>query len=267
MTMDATPLLEIKDLHVMVGDKEILKGIDLRVMPGEVHAIFGPNGSGKTTLVNTIMGFSGYTVTEGVIIFKGEDITHLPTDERARRGLGLSFQRPPVIRGVTLRKLIEVSARRNGELLEKYAALLNVTEFLEREINLGFSGGEIKRAELLQLLLQDPDMVFLDEPESGVDLQNIALIGRAVNELLGRHVDRAPGETLLQAHRRRKAGLVITHTGHILEYVDVDVGHTLMYGSLACQGNPREMLREIRDHGFDECYRCFRVGVADELDG
>ena len=266
--MDAsTPLLDIQDLHVSVGDKPVLKGVNLRINPGEVHVIFGPNGSGKTTLVNTVMGFAGYQVTRGSIVFKGRDITELPVDERARLGLGLSFQRPPVIHGVTLRQLIEVSARRNGGLLDKYAAELNVTEFLDREINLGFSGGEIKRAELLQLLLQDPDMVFLDEPESGVDLQNIALIGRAVNEVLGRRVEPALGETLIQAHRRRKAGLVITHTGYILDYVDADVGHTLMYGRLACQGNPREMLREIRDHGFDECYRCFRVEVTDELDG
>ncbi|NLE73564.1 MAG: ABC transporter ATP-binding protein, partial [Actinobacteria bacterium] len=126
----------------------------------------------------------------------------------------------------------------------------------------------IKRAELLQLLLQNPDMLFLDEPESGVDLQNIAVIGNAINELLGRRVERKTGETMMQAHhRRRKSGLVITHTGHILEYVDADTAHTLMYGRLACQGNPREMLREIRRSGFDECYRCFRVGVIHELDG
>ncbi len=266
--MDTTPLLEIQDLHVNVGDKPVLKGINLRINSGEVHAIFGPNGSGKTTLVNTVMGFSGYTVAQGRIIFKGQDITHLPINERAQLGIGMSFQRPPIIRGVTLGQLVEVSARRNGGLLDRYAAELNVGQFLPREINLGFSGGEIKRAELLQLLLQDPDMVFLDEPESGVDLQNIALIGNAINELLGRRVERNRDETLMQAHhRRRKAGLVITHTGHILEYVDVDMGHTLMYGRLACEGNPREMLREIRDNGFDECYRCFRLGVIDELDG
>ncbi len=266
--MDTRPLLEIQDLHVSVGDRSVLEGINLRINPGEVHAIFGPNGSGKTTLVNTVMGFSGYWVTEGRILFKGRDITALPINERAQLGLGMSFQRPPIIRGVTLGRLVEVSARRNGGLLEKYASQLNVEQFLPREINLGFSGGEIKRAELLQLLLQDPDMVFLDEPESGVDLQNIALIGTAINELLGRRVERKPAETLAQAHqRRRKSGLVITHTGHILDYVDVDTGHTLMYGRLACEGNPREMLREIRDNGFDECYRCFRMGVIDELDG
>lgn len=265
--MDTTPLLQIDDLHVAVGDKHVLSGINLRVHPGEVHVVFGPNGSGKTTLVSTIMGFSGYRVTKGRIVFKGQDVTQLPINERARMGLGMSFQRPPVIRGVTLGQLVEVSARRDGGLLETYASELNVQQFLSREINLGFSGGEIKRAELLQLLLQDPDMVFLDEPESGVDLQNIALIGTAINELLGRRRGHHDTETLAQAHsRRRKAGLIITHTGHILEYVDADIGHTLMYGRLACEGNPREMLREIRDNGFDECYRCFRAGVSDELE-
>ncbi|NLE73420.1 MAG: ATP-binding cassette domain-containing protein, partial [Actinobacteria bacterium] len=137
--METTPLLDIQDLHVNVGDKPVLKGINLRINPGEVHAIFGPNGSGKTTLVNTVMGFSGYTVTEGRIIFKGQDITDLPINERARLGIGMSFQRPPVIRGVTLGQLVEASARRNGKLLDKYAAELNVGEFLPREINLGFS--------------------------------------------------------------------------------------------------------------------------------
>ena len=167
-------LLEVKDLHVSIGKKEILKGVNLQIKKGEVHAIFGPNCSGKTTLLNAMMGFAGYTV-KGKIIFGGRDITHLSVNERARMGLGISFQRPPAIRGVKLRRLIESSAKRNGKFLEAYAKNLNLVDFLEREVNVGFSGGEIKRAELLQLILQDPDLVLLDEPESGVDLENIAL--------------------------------------------------------------------------------------------
>jgi Fe-S cluster assembly ATP-binding protein len=251
-------LLEVKDLHVSIGKKKILQGLNLQIKKGEVHAIFGPNGSGKTTLLNAIMGFAGYTV-KGQIIFEGKDITRLPINERAQMGIGISFQRPPAIRGVKLRKLIETSAKRNGKSLEAYAQGLNLSDFLEREVNVGFSGGEIKRAELLQLLLQDPDLVFLDEPESGVDLDNIALIGEYTNHLLGRQRLRNQEKTMKELYReRRKSGLIITHTGHILQYVNVDVGYILMQGRIACQANPRDILHTIRECGFEECFRCFR---------
>lgn len=251
-------LLEVKDVHVAVGTKEILKGVNLQIRRGEIHAIFGPNGSGKTTLVNAIMGFAGYEVT-GNIIFRGKDITHLPVNKRARMGIGMSFQRPPAIRGVKLRRLIETSAKKNGELLDEYASKLNLVDFLEREVNVGFSGGEIKRAELLQLILQDPDMIFLDEPESGVDLENIVLIGQYTSYLLGRKRGPDKERTMKELLReRKKSGLIITHTGHILEHVDVDVGHVLLQGRIACEANPRDMLHTIRECGFEECYRCFR---------
>jgi Fe-S cluster assembly ATP-binding protein len=257
LVMKKDILLEVKDLHVTVGEKEILKGLNLQINTGEIHAVFGPNGSGKTTFLNALMGFAGYDVS-GEILFKGQDITGLPVDERARMGIGLSFQRPPAIAGVKLRALIETCARRDGDLLETYAEKLNLVDFLDRDVNVGFSGGEIKRAELLQLILQDPDIVFLDEPESGVDLENIALIGEFTNHLLGRRGEPKAQKTMRDIHReRRKSGLVITHTGHILDYVNVDVGHVLMEGRIGCNGNPREMLHTIRDHGFGECYRCF----------
>lgn len=250
--------LEVRDLHVAIGDKEILKGVNLRIRKGEVHAIFGPNGSGKTTLVKAIMGFAGYEV-KGQIIFRGEDITHLPLDERARKGIGISFQRPPAIKGVRLRRLIEASAKRDGECLEAYAKALNLTEFLDREVNVGFSGGEIKRAELLQLILQDPELVFLDEPESGVDLENISLIGEYTNHLLGRRREPHCDKTMKELYReRKKSGLIITHTGHILDFVNVDVGYVLMGGRITCQANPRDMLHTIREYGFEECNRCCR---------
>jgi Fe-S cluster assembly ATP-binding protein len=251
-------LLEVKDLHVSIGKKEILKGVNLHIKKGEVHAIFGPNGSGKTTLLNAMMGFADYTVT-GEIIFGGKDITHLPVNERARMGIGISFQRPPAIRGVKLRRLIEISAKGNGKFLEGYAKGLNLVDFLEREVNVGFSGGEIKRAELLQLILQNPDLVFLDEPESGVDLENIALIGEYTNHLLGRQREPNKEKTMKELYReKKKSGLIITHTGHILDYVNVDVGYILMQGRIACQANPRDMLHTIRECGFGECFRCFR---------
>ncbi|HOP46659.1 MAG TPA: ABC transporter ATP-binding protein [Desulfobacteraceae bacterium] len=251
-------LLEIKDLHAWVGDKEILKGINLQIKKGEVHVIFGPNGSGKTTLLNVLMGFSGYKVS-GKILLHGKDIINLPVDERARLGIGMSFQRPPAIKGVKLRNLITTSAMGKDDLMEDYAAKLNLTGFLDRDVNLGFSGGEIKRAELLQLILQDPEIIFLDEPESGVDLENIALIGEYTNILIGRHQEPEKGKTMKELYRqRRKSGLIITHTGHILNYLDVDIGHVLMEGVFACQANPGEMLHTITECGFEECFRCFR---------
>ena len=251
-------LLEVKNLHVSIGDKEILKGINLKIKRGQTHAIFGPNGSGKTTFINALMGFSGYRV-KGKIIFRGEDITHLPINERAERGIGISFQRPPAIRGVQLQQLIAAANKKDGKLVAKYANALNLIDFLDRDINVGFSGGEIKRAELLQLIIQDPDMIFLDEPESGVDLENIALIGEYTNHLLGRRVEGGQEKTMKEQYReKRKSGLVITHTGHILDYLEVDSGHILMDGKFACEANPREILHTLKDCGFNECYRCFR---------
>ncbi|MBC7337911.1 MAG: ATP-binding cassette domain-containing protein, partial [Clostridia bacterium] len=178
----------------------------------------GPNGSGKTSLLGAIMGFARYRVVSGKIYFQGEDITTWPIDARARLGIGLSFQRPPTVRGVTTRQLVGVCGRGQVEV-EALAEELNFRDFLDRDVNLGFSGGELKRSELLQLLAQDPQLVLLDEPESGVDLENIALIGRVINRLLERDVVHREGKSQREIRRgRRKAGLVITHTGYILDY-------------------------------------------------
>ena len=251
-------LLLVEGLHVEVGGKEVLSGVNLRIGSGEVHTLFGPNGSGKTTLIFAIFGFEGYRITRGRVLFRGRDITGLPPHEKAKLGLGLSFQRPPAIRGVKLGQLCELCARRDGEMLEEYARRLNLREHLDRELNVGFSGGEMKRAELLLLLLQDPVMVFLDEPESGVDLENIALVGGAINQLLGRRVEPEAERPIKEVLKeRRKSALIITHTGHILEYVEADLGHVLLGGRIVCRGNPREILHTIKEHGYEECYRCF----------
>lgn len=250
-------LLIIEDLHVKVGGKEVLKGIDLEIKTGEVHTLFGPNGSGKTTLLSAIMGFDGYEVTKGKILFSGQDITKLLPYERARFGIGISFQKPPPINGVKLKQLVSLCAKENGEKLEEYAKQLNLLDHLNREVNVGFSGGELKRSELLQLLLQSPNMVLLDEPESGVDLENIVLIGKAINLLLGRKVE--PGNKPMKEiiKEKRKSALIITHTGHILDYVEPDYGHVLLNGKIVCSGNPREILHTIKEYGYNECYRCF----------
>lgn len=243
-------MLTINRLSVGVDDKEILHGINLEIKEDEIHALFGPNGSGKTSLLMAIMGIPPYRVTEGKILFKGEDITKLSVNERARRGIGLSFQRPPTIRGLRTRKMVEICSRGKVDV-EALASYLRLGEFLDRDINFGFSGGEIKRAELLQLLAQDPDLVLIDEPESGVDLESIVLIGKAINRLLNRDV------RLRERRKMRpKTGLIITHTGHILDYVKVDRAHVMCHGSIGCSGHPRELLEEIRTIGYEECIRC-----------
>jgi len=176
-------MLVIEELQVEVGGRTILKNVNMEIPEGETHILFGPNGSGKTSLMMTIMGFSGYQVTHGRITFKGEDITHMPIHERARMGIGVSFQRPPTINGLKTRSLVELCARQRNRAVEVEALAdeIDFAAFLERDVNQNLSGGEIKRSEMLQLMAQDPDLVLLDEPESGVDVENMVLIGETIN--------------------------------------------------------------------------------------
>lgn len=241
-------LLEIKNLWVEVEDRVVLKGINLTLPVGETHIIFGRNGSGKTTLLMTIMGFPTYKVKEGQIIFNGEDITYLPPYERAKKGIGVMFQRPPTIKGVKLRELLMLCSKSNGKKIEEVAQAFNFTKFLEREVNKGFSGGEIKKSELLQLIMQDPFLVLLDEPESGVDLENMHLIGEMIRRLLQKETH----------YPRSKSGLIITHTGFILKYVTADKGYVIMDGEIYCQGNPLEIFEGIQKFGYEGCLQCLR---------
>jgi len=247
--MELDNVLEIKHLSVAVGDREIVHDISLSIKTGETHALFGPNGSGKTTLIMAIMGSPKYQVTEGNIVFKGVDIVGLPMDERARLGIGMSLQRPPVIRGVNTRDIATASAKGQlgPEAIDKLAEKADLTKLMDREINYGFSGGEIKRSELMQLLAQNPDLVLLDEPESGVDLVNIALIGEPINELLQKDHP---------IHDRKHAGLIITHTGHILDHVNARSGYVLFNGRIICEGDPHEILDTIKRKGYEDCKRC-----------
>jgi len=244
-------MLSVRDLHVDVGGVEILHGIDLDIHYGETAALFGPNGSGKSTLLMTLMGFPKYKVTRGNVLFKGQDITALTLDERARLGMGISFQRPPVVRGVKTRDIVAACLRRDaaeGEIRDM-AAAADMEEFLDRDVNHGFSGGEIKRSELLQLLAQNPEFVLLDEPESGVDLVNISLIGELINRLLQKDV---------RIRERNHSGLIITHTGHILDYVSARTGYVMIDGRLSCGGDPHEILTTIKQCGYEECSRCVK---------
>ena len=241
-------MLEVQNLGVKVGQKQIIEDISFTVDIGETLVLFGPNGGGKTTLLMALMGFPRYQVTGGRIIYKGEDITHMPVDERSKKGIGLLFQRPPVVRGVKLKDMVKacIGDKEGSPSVEELAQKSNMTEFLDREVNYGFSGGEVKRSELLQLLAQDPELVLLDEPDSGVDLVNIVLVGNMINELL--HKD--------QLRSRTSSGLIITHTGHILDYVEPDRACVLLNGGIWCRGNPREILNSIKSHGYEGCATC-----------
>ena len=242
-------MLQIEQLTVAVGDREILHNVNLSIGTGETHVLFGPNGSGKTTLLMTIMGFPKYQMTKGNIIFNGKDITSLPLDERARLGIGLSFQRPPVVRGVKTRDMVAacLGGHEDKAGIDQIAGKADLADFLDREINYGFSGGEIKRSELMQLVAQKPQLTLLDEPESGVDLENIVLIGELINELLEK--DRP-------IHARKSMGLIITHTGNILNYVNARTGYVMLDGRIGCQGDPRKILSEIKEKGYEECIKC-----------
>ncbi len=249
-------MLLIEDLQVELEGKVLLKDIHLEILPGETHILFGPNGSGKTSLLMTIMGYPQYAVKRGKITFKGVDITHAPIDERARLGIGMSYQRPPTINGLKLRQMIDICAKKHADA-EEMAKSLNFFDFLERDVNAGFSGGEIKRSELLQLKAQNPDLMLFDEPESGVDIENMALIGKTIAQLLQKAPVKDGSKSMLQTRQdRTRMGLVITHTGYILDYVPADKGQVLYEGILACAGNPREIFQCIAISGYEECLKC-----------
>ena len=236
-------LLEISDLEVEVEGKKILKGVNLNIDEGETHVLLGPNGAGKSTLFMTILGFPKYKVTNGKIIYKGQDITDLETPERIKLGLGVTFQNPPSIRGVKLKDLIKLVDKKNEykedeKLTEDVINLgkrLKLNEnFLERDVNLGFSGGEVKRSELLQLLAQQPDLIMFDEPDSGVDIENVELISKEIINLLDQENENS-----------QKGGLLITHLGYILAHVLID-------GKIARTGEPEEIIEKIRESGFGD---------------
>lgn len=247
--MSAT--FEIKNLHVDVDGNEILQGVDLEVKQGEIHALMGPNGSGKSTLAHAIMGNPAYEITEGEILFKGQDITELDPDERARLGLFLAFQYPVAIPGVSLANFLRmaINARLKAEdpdskgvsipdfrrkLKEKMDLLEMPHEFAGRYLNDGFSGGEKKRAEILQMATLEPEIAILDETDSGLDIDALRIVAAGVNALAGPSL----------------GVLVITHYQRILNYIKPDHVHIMLAGRIVESGDAAlaEMLEE---HGYD----------------
>jgi Fe-S cluster assembly ATP-binding protein len=240
--------LEIRNLHVQAEDKPILRGLDLTVGKGEIHALMGPNGSGKSTLANVIMGHPNLDVTEGQILFKGQDITEADPDERARMGLFLAFQYPVSVPGVTvtkyLRTVLNAHREARGEepiplkefrqTVEAAMELMDVPrEFSARYLNAGFSGGEKKRMEILQLALQKPELAVLDETDSGLDIDALQVVAKGVNTVAG------PGTGLL----------IITHYQRILHLVEPTHVHVMYAGRIVKQGGP-ELVDELEAKGY-----------------
>ena len=242
-------MLKVTNLHARVDEAEILKGVDLKIGPGEIHAIMGPNGSGKSTLAQILAGHEGYEVTDGVALYDSEDLLELAPEERARAGIFLAFQYPVEIPGVNtayfLRTSLNELRKARGEeeidafdflgLIREKLELVEMDEnFLKRSVNEGFSGGEKKRHEVLQLAVLEPRLAILDETDSGLDIDALRIVADGVNAL----------------HRDDKSVLVVTHYQRLLDYVIPDFVHVLLDGRIVTSGD-KELARELEAKGYD----------------
>ena len=243
--MNKEQLLKVENLHVSVGDKEILHGVDLTVGRDEIHVLMGPNGTGKSTLGYAVTGNPAYSVTEGRILFDGEDITDMPVNERAKRGIFLSFQNPLEVPGVTLSAFIRSALeQKSGSRLRLWDFKMKLAEtmkllqmdasYAERDLNVGFSGGEKKKAEILQMLMLEPKLAILDETDSGLDVDAV----RTVSEGVRLYRERVHGSLL-----------IITHSTRILEALHVDAAHVMENGVIVKNGGA-ELVEAINESGF-----------------
>ena len=243
-------ILKINGLHAKVADKEILKGIDLEIRRGEIHAVMGPNGAGKSTLSSVLTGKPDYEVTEGTIEFMGQDLLAMKPEERAWAGLFMSFQYPIEIPGVSITIFMKTALNsklkaegkepmKAGDFLklmkEKMALVQMKPEFAKREVNVGFSGGEKKRNEIFQMAMLDPTLAILDETDSGLDVDALKIVADGVNAL----------------HTPDKAAIVITHYQKLLEYVRPDAVHVLKAGKIVASGG-NEIIDRIEEYGFEQ---------------
>ena len=248
-------MLKIENLHVEVDGNEIVKGLDLEVGRGEIHAIMGPNGSGKSTLANVLMGHPRYDVTEGSVTFEGEDVLELEPDERAKMGMFLAFQYPSEVPGVSVANFLRtaVNSVRDEELSpmemykllqEKMAVMRMDPKFAERYLNEGFSGGEKKRNEILQMLMLEPRLAILDETDSGLDIDALQVVARGVNEMRGPEF----------------SAVLITHYQRILRYIEPDRVHVMLDGRLVTSGG-KELAEDLEEKGYDLVRQEFGAGA------
>ena len=237
-------MLDIKNLHVKAGDKEILRGLNLNVGKGEIHVILGPNGSGKSTLMNVILGHPKYEITGGEILFEGENLSALKTFERARRGIFLSFQNPEEIPGITVENMLRTAKQAvtstkikilqfHKDLLALMKELQISPEYASRYMNVGFSGGEKKRNEILQLLVLNPKLALLDETDSGLDVDAVEIVSQGVAEF----------------HNENNSCIIITHNAQILKHLPVNRAHIFLNGQIVKSGGA-ELVREVSEHGY-----------------
>ena len=237
-------MLEIENLHVKAGDKEILRGLSLSVGKGEVHVILGPNGSGKSTLMNVILGHPKYEITGGKIFFEGKDLTALKTFERARRGIFLSFQNPEEIPGITVENMLRTSKQAisgekikvlkfHKELLALMKELQIAPEYAGRYMNVGFSGGEKKRNEILQLLTLNPKLALLDETDSGLDVDAVDIVSSGVAKF----------------HNENNSCIIITHNAQILKHLPVNRAHIFLNGRIVLSGGS-ELVNKVSEKGY-----------------
>jgi Fe-S cluster assembly ATP-binding protein len=248
-------MLKIEDLQVEIDGQEIVKGLDLEVGKGEIHAIMGPNGSGKSTLANVLMGHPRYEVTGGSITFQGQDIFELEPDERARLGMFLAFQYPSEVPGVSVANFLrtavnsvreeELSPMEMYRLLQEKMSIMQMDpKFAERYLNEGFSGGEKKRNEILQMLMLDPKLAIMDETDSGLDIDALQVVARGVNELRGLEF----------------SAVIITHYQRILRYIEPDHVHVMLDGRLVTSGG-KELAEELEEKGYDWVRQEFGAGA------
>jgi len=235
---------------VCIDGKTIIDGVNLSVGIGEIDLLFGPNGSGKTTMALSIIGHPRYRISRGRVLFYGRDITNLDMEKRIQLGITITFQFPPEIKGVTLRELAQEIASKyaiSEERVSELIKLLELEELMDRPINVGFSGGERKRAEIFLTALQSPKFVVFDEPDSGVDPDSIALIGRAIMKMMDYGL---------------KGALVITHTGFLSKHIRAKKAYVLMGGRIICEGSAETVAGHILKYGFSMCERKFRGEIS-----
>jgi Fe-S cluster assembly ATP-binding protein len=259
----SAPMFEIENLHVSIEDKEILKGVNLTVNKGEIHALMGPNGSGKSTLANTLMGHPKYQVLSGQVLYQGQNLLELPVDERARRGLFLAFQYPVAIPGVSMGNFLRAAVNASKEkpvpalefrrnLVKKMELLKMEQSFATRYLNDGFSGGEKKRAEVLQMALLQPKLAIMDETDSGLDIDALRIVAEGVNAI--------------HQENPEMGVLIITHYQRLLNYIQPDFVHVLVKGRIVRSGG-KELVERLEREGYGTILEELGETVADSGNG